>query len=91
MEIFFVADQYVGEAGDLFEVPCEFFFPSAPERSSVIEVERNLRPMFLCGTGDLDAEFARLLGECGDEAGHVNDLRALISEDTLQVKVFDVQ
>ena len=91
LEVFFVADEDVGDAGDFGEDGAEFFFAAFPEGGAVVEVEGDFGAVFFRGAGEFKAELAGLGRECADEAGEVNDLHAFFGEDAVEVEVFDVE
>ena len=57
----------------------------------MVEVEGNARPVFLCRSSDFQTELTGFSGQGGNQARHMNDLRAVFGKDTIEIKIFDVQ
>ena len=89
MEIFFVADEHVGQRRDLAECLGKRILAAFPERRAVIEIERNERTVLLRGLCQRKAAFRRLVAHGCNQAGQVENADTLLPEDTLDIKIFD--
>ena len=89
MEIFFVADEHVGQRCKFAECLGKRILAAFPERRAVIEIERNERTVLLRGLCQRKAALRCLMAHSRDEAGQVQDSDALLTEDALHVKIFD--
>ena len=59
LEVLLVADEDVGDAGDLVEDRAQLLLAALPERGPVVQVEGDARAVLLGGPGELQAEASR--------------------------------
>ena len=86
LEVLLVADQNVREACDLGEDFTQFLFPVYPEACAVIEIEGDKRSVFFGRARKFKAAFAGLGRKRADQAGQVQNLTSLFTENPLNVK-----
>ena len=81
----------VSEAGDFGEDSGKFFFTVFPEGSTVVQVKGDLGTVLFGGTGDFQTETAGVGRKSSDQTGKVNDLDTFLTEDAVQVEIFDIE
>ena len=91
LEIFFVADKDVSDAGDLGENRAQFFFATFPEGGAIIQVERDFGSMLFGGASEFETELAGFRRKRADQTGEVNNLDAFLGKNAVEVEIFDVE
>ncbi len=91
LEVLLIADQDVGGGRDLGKDRAQLLLAALPERRAVVQVERDPRTVPLRGPGDLEAEAAGVRRQRSDHARQMEDPRALLTEDAVEVEVVHVE
>ncbi len=89
--IFFVADQNIRYGSNLGKYLVQFLFAAFPERSPVVQIERNAGAVFFGHAGKFQAEFAGILRQSAYQAREMYNLYAFLSKNPVEIKIFHVQ
>src|SRR5664280_1662060 len=91
LEVLLVADEDVALLRDLCERLAQLGLATLPERGPVVHVHGDRRAVRLRGAREREAELLGVRRQRSDQAGHVQDLHALGTEQRIEVEVLDVE
>ena len=91
VEVFFIADEDVGDGSDLVERLPEFRFAALPEGGAMVEVEAHENAVLLRVGGELEAALGGLGAHRCDKAGQMQHLHAVLAEELGGVVILRVE
>src|SRR5665811_1088492 len=90
LEVLLIADEDVALLSDLCERLAPLGLATLPKRGPVVHVHGDRRAVRLRGAREREAELLGVRRQRSDQAGHVQDLHALGTEQRVEVEVLDV-